>query len=293
MNILNKISVYLEMMRRNNCLMASFAALLAVIIASGLLPDISTKETLTTGRVLVAVLSILLMVFLVTGAGNVLNDFYDIEIDRINRPDRALPSGRVTPREAVILSTVCFVIGVLIGWWINIYALVIGVINITLLILYAGKLKQTVLLGNMTVAYLTGSTFLFGGAFFGSEGFLTMIPLFLLSFLLTAAREIVKDIEDMEGDRACGAVTFPIRYGEKNGGYLAAFFMILGGILCPLPYLIGYFGYGYLIVISVAALMLIYSLYLLLVKKDYTKTSRLLKISMFVALISFIAGIIF
>jgi len=69
--------------------------------------------------------------------------------------------------------------------------------------------------------------------------------------------------------------------------------MILGGILCPLPYLIGYFGYGYLIVISVAALMLIYSLYLLLVKKDYTKTSRLLKISMFVALISFIAGIIF
>lgn len=291
MTVFSKISVRLEMMRWKNCLMAALAALLAVIVASRILPHDAVPPLLTVAA-LTGMTYICVMVFLATGAGNVLNDYYDIEIDRINRPERPLPSGRISPKSAFRTAAASFVIALVIAFLINTFAGLIGLINIAILILYARKLKQTILWGNLTVAYLTGSTFLFGGSFFGKEGIVAMFPLFLLSFLVTAAREIVKDIEDIAGDEAGGAVTFPIRFGEKAASYLAAAFAAAAAVLCPLPYVMDIFGVPYLIVIAFAGVALVYALWVLLARKDYTGSSKYLKIAMFVSLVSFIAGIV-
>lgn len=298
MNFFQKIVNYAELMRFKNAAMAGFATLIATIIANACInPGIEGFIELISGsyvlpnKTQLKLMSVFLMVFLATGGGNALNDFYDIEIDKINRPKRVLPSGRIKPKNAYIFAYSCFTIALILGFAINPFSGVIGVINVIVMIFYALVLKKTPLLGNLSVSFLVGTIFLFGGSFFGFEGIKIMIPLFLVAFFVTASREIVKDIEDIEGDKAKGASTFPIKCGEKKSAYLAAFFIIPAAICTPLPYIMGYLSIYYLIAIIPVAIGMIYAIYELLIKKDYTKSSKILKISMLVALFSFIAGL--
>ena len=167
---------------------------------------------------------IFLAVFLITGAGNVVNDYYDREIDAVNRPKRPIPSGRISPKSALNYSLVLFAAGCLLASLVNQLCLLVAAFNSVILFFYARNLKTTPLAGNLCVAYLTGSTFLFGGATAGQVGLLANKVPFLLSFLATMSREIAKDIEDVEGDRLGGAKTLPILAGEKLSAALAAAF---------------------------------------------------------------------
>lgn len=234
---------------------------------------------------------IFLMVFLATGAGNMLNDYYDVDIDRINKPNRPLPSGRIKLKEAVYSTILCFSVALLIAFKINPTAGIIGFVNVFILIWYAKSLKRTVLLGNLSIAYLTGSTFLFGASFFGTDGIIVMLPLAVLAFLATAAREIVKDIEDVKGDAEDGAVTFPIKYGRKPAAYLASVFGFLAVLLSPLPYVMGIMTKTYFVVLFFGILCFFYAIYVLLKKKNYAESSKFFKIAMFMALAAFIAGL--
>ena len=96
--------------------------------------------------------------------GNVINDYYDRQIDAVNRPDRPIPSKRIQPRTAFYYSIILFAAGCLLAGLAGLMCLVIAVFNSILLFFYARNLKATPLLGNLSVSYLTGSTFLFGGA---------------------------------------------------------------------------------------------------------------------------------
>jgi len=288
MNVVSKIRTYLELMRYGNCVMAGVSSLAAVFITAFIL-DYPINENLF--RVICNLFYIFLMVFLVTGAGNMLNDYYDIEIDRVNKPNRPLPSGRVGLKEAFRLTVACFLIALLLALAISPAAAIIGFVNTFILIWYAKSLKRTVLIGNLTIAYLTGSTFLFGASFLGVEGILVMFPLALLAFLATAAREIVKDIEDIEGDSKDGAVTFPIKYGERPSAYLAALFGFTAVLLSPLPYFMDILSVKYFYVLILGIFCLLYAIYSLLHKKNYTVSSKFFKYAMYLALGAFIAGL--
>ncbi|NYT06799.1 MAG: UbiA family prenyltransferase [Methanomicrobiales archaeon] len=143
-------------MRPANAVIAGFAAILGYFIASG---------TLVPG-----VLLIWAAVVLVTAGGNTINDYFDAGIDRINRPDRPIPSGEVREREAWNLSFVLFAAGILMTAFTNILCVVIAIFNSLLLFLYAARLKRSCLFGNLAVSYLSASIFLFGGAYLGWEG---------------------------------------------------------------------------------------------------------------------------
>ncbi|WNY25847.1 geranylgeranylglycerol-phosphate geranylgeranyltransferase [Methanolapillus millepedarum] len=287
--LIQKAKDYLELMRYKNCVMAGFSSVVAVFIAASILDSaVSDIYSLYDAFIL---LDIFIMVFLASGAGNVLNDYYDIDIDRVNKPNRPLPAGRVSLTEAVYLAIAGFSVALLIAFLINPIAGVFGFLNVFMLIWYAKSLKRTILIGNLSIAYLTGSTFLFGAAFFGWDGIFALLPLAVLAFFATASREIVKDIEDIKGDAEDGAVTFPIKYGEKPAAYLAAAMGIFAMILSPMPYFMGEMGVYYLYALIPVELCFLYTVYVL-VKKDYTKASKLLKIAMLLALVAFIVGII-
>lgn len=288
MNLIQKIFTYLEFMRYKNGAMAGLSSVIAVFIVSSILNYPLEGDLFYNFRHL---FYIFLMVFLATGAGNMLNDYYDVDIDRINKPNRPLPSGRISLRGAVFLTIFCFSVALLIAFLINPVSGILGFINVFILIWYAKILKRTVLLGNLSIAFLTGSTFLFGASFFGTDGVLVMIPLFLLAFLATAAREIVKDIEDIKGDAEDGAVTFPIQYGEKPAAYLASAFGFLAVLLSPLPYLMGILSAKYFLVLFVAVFCFFLAIYALLKQKDYARSSKYFKIAMFGALAAFIVGL--
>ena len=287
MTLIQKFVTYLEFMRYKNCAMAGVSSLAAVFISAFIL-DYSLDGNFF--YVIRHLFYIFFMVFLATGAGNMLNDYYDVGIDKINKPNRPLPSGRIGMKEAFRLTIACFVLGLLLSIIITPAATIIGFINIFILIWYAKSLKRTILIGNLTIAYLTGSTFLFGASLFGLEGIIVILPLALLAFLATAAREIVKDIEDIKGDSADGAVTFPIRYGEKPAIYLAAAFGFLAVLLSPLPYFMETLTVHYLYALIFGIFCFFYAIYAL-AKRDYAKSSKMFKIAMFLALAAFVVGL--
>jgi geranylgeranylglycerol-phosphate geranylgeranyltransferase len=234
---------------------------------------------------------VFITVFLITGAGNAINDYFDSGIDAINRPGRPIPSGRIKKESAFGFSIALFAGGIMIAHFIgesNI-PLIIAVINSLLLYLYAFSLKRKVFVGNLSVSYLSGSTFLFGGAAYGGKGIEITIILFFLSMLATLAREIVKAIEDIEGDRKDGAMTLPIRIGERPSAYIASLVGLLAVGLSPVPYYMGLFSRQYLFAVGVADLIFIYAV-LLILRNEPSASSRYFKIAMFFALIAFIAG---
>ncbi|OPX66188.1 MAG: Digeranylgeranylglyceryl phosphate synthase [Methanoregulaceae archaeon PtaB.Bin056] len=207
------------MIRPLNATVAGCAAIIGYLMATG---------TLVTGAVI-----LFLVVFLVTGAGNAINDYFDVEIDRINRPDRPIPSGAASAKGVFVYSSILFIAGITLSLLTNPFCIAIAVANSLLLIWYAASLKRTPGAGNAAISYLTASIFLFGGAYAGPEGLLVVTPLALITFFAMLAREIWKDAEDLEGDRAQGADTLPIRIGVPPAIRLG-FVFLAGAIFASL-----------------------------------------------------------
>ncbi len=220
-----------------------------------------------------------------TGAGNSVNDFFDASIDAINNPERPIPSGRLSKRQVAFFSMILFSLAVFITLFLSMLAIIIGIVNLVLLIIYSSHLKGVPLIGNLAVGYLTGSTFLFGGVSVGG-GEKTLI-LFLLAALVTVSREIIKDIEDIEGDKKQGTNTLPQIIGEKKSLYISSFFMICGIILSPIPIAIG-FNLLYLGFIIPTNILGVISLFYAI--NSPSKSQKLLKIAMIIAIIGFLVG---
>lgn len=269
-----------ELMRYKNCAMAGLAAVVGAAIAYGAAPGDMLWMPL-----------IFVSVFLITGGGNAVNDYFDAAIDAINRPERPIPSGRIKRENAFSTAMALFAAGIIVAYFTGktLIPFFIAVFNSLLLFFYASSLKRKVFIGNMSIAYLTGSTFLFGGAAYGQEGLRITLVLFFLSMLATLAREIVKAIEDMEGDRREGAVTLPIRIGGRPSAYIASAVGVLAVGLSPLPYVMGLFNGYYLFAVGIADLIFLYAV-LLILKNNPPASSKYFKVAMFFALVAFIAG---
>ena len=275
---------YIEILRPGNAMMGAIAIILVAII------DRSFN---------VPIILAMLAVFFETAAGNVINDYFDYNIDLINKPERPIPSGRISLTAGRNYGYLLFLLGTLCGFLIsfltdNWIPFVIVLIADVVLYLYAYKLKTAPLIGNLTVGFMTGFGFVFGGFCLNNPTIiLTSIYLGFFAFVMTTARELVKDIEDMEGDKAEGAKTLPILYGERITAILAFVLIIIDCALCPLLYFNQIFGFYYLIVIAIAVILFIYSAIMIIRNQERAtaaKVSKYLKIGMLIAFVAFIFG---
>ncbi len=275
---------YVEILRPGNALMGAIAIILVAII----------DKTLS-----IPIILAMIAVFFETAAGNVINDYFDYNIDLINKPERPIPSGRISLENGrnygyflFLAGTVCgFIISYMTNNWIP-FAIVL--IADVILYLYAYTLKTTPLIGNLTVGFMTGFGFVFAGFTINNPNIImTSIYLGFFALVMTTAREIVKDIEDMEGDKADGARTLPILIGEKIPAYIAAALAIIDSALCPILYYNHIFGFYYLIVIAIAVAIFLYCSASIIKSQDRqtaAKVSKYLKIGMLIAFVAFIAG---
>lgn len=236
------VSAFVRITRPHNAVVAGFTALIGYLVATG---------TLILPSLLLAA-----VVALITAAGNVINDVYDIDIDRINRPDRPIPSGAISLSGAKIYAVALFAGGIALATLTTALCLLIALANALILILYAAWLKRTPGIGNVAVAYLTASVFLFGGAFAGIEGLIQNISLAAIAFLATLAREILKDAEDVDGDAAGGARTLPMIVGIRRTG-LFAFACACGAVLASLLPTGDWWGPFYLAAIAVVDIIIL------------------------------------
>jgi len=264
----------------------SFVAGLAAIVA----------YLIDTGTVIPESLLLFFIVALITAAGNVINDFFDAEIDAINRPDRPIPSGAVSKGAARGFALTLFLAGILVSFFTNSLCAGIAIFNSILLIAYAAKFKSTPLIGNIVVAYLSASIFLFGGALNGIEGLIHIIPIAAITFFAMLCRELLKDAEDVEGDRAGGADTVPIRIGIKKTSEVACITAVLAVAASFIPYF--WWGIWYLagilvvdIIIIIAALRALGCETPLCVKAS--NASSFLKAGMFASLVVFTLSAVF
>lgn len=275
---------YIEILRPGNALMGAISIILVALI----------DKTISIPVVLA-----MLAVFFETAAGNVINDYFDYKIDLINKPDRPIPSGRISLKNGrnygyflFFMGTVCgFFISYLTNNWIP-FAIVL--FADVVLYLYAYKLKSTPLLGNLTVGFMTGFGFVFGGFSINNPTIImTSIFLGFFALVMTTAREIIKDIEDIEGDKADGARTLPILIGAKKPAILAAILIVVDSALCPLLYYYHVFRILYLPVIAIAVVLFIYSAIIILKSQERevaAKASKNLKIGMLIAFVAFVFG---
>ena len=214
-----------------------------MIIASAILGTLHETDT---------VILVLAAVMCYTGAANALNDVVDFKIDLINRPMRPLPSRFVQKRTALFMSIFLFSIGTMLCLELSETAKVIGiVIAMPFMVIYTKFLKGIPLVGNITIAFILGLSFLFCGAAFNNMSPM-WIPM-ILAFGLTLVRELVKDIADMDGDKSAGHRTFPITAGIEKAIQLSIFLSACIGVGAFIPYLNGTYGiwYGILLILGV------------------------------------------
>ncbi|WP_422360684.1 geranylgeranylglycerol-phosphate geranylgeranyltransferase [Reichenbachiella sp.] len=158
---------------------------------------------------------LVLSTVIIAAAGYYINDYYDIKIDLINKPERVIVGNTIKRRPVMIAHTTLNALGILLGAIVSLW---IGVINLTcafLLWWYSNQLKRLPFIGNFVVALLTGSTLLVLLVYYRSLDLLTMVYA-LFAFGITLIREIIKDIEDMEGDANYDGLTLPVVLGLRK-----------------------------------------------------------------------------
>ena len=226
-------------------------------------------------------------------SGNIINDIYDVEIDKINRSSRPLPSGKISYKEALVLYFTFLLLSLIISLFINIPAFFIVILATLVLFLYSKYLKRIPLIGNITVAFLTGLVFIYGGI--AVENYDAAIIPALFAFLINFMREIVKDMQDVKGDEKAGVISFPIKYGFQKSKILSLVVSILLILFTFYPFLIQLYRIEYFIIVMVIVNpLLIYANKILFEdhsEKNLEKVSIILKLNMMIGLIAIFVGV--
>lgn len=226
---------------------------------------------------------------LVTAGGNTVNDIFDIDIDRINRPERPLVSGRLSVRSAKYFYIVCTIAGLVLSAAVNIWTLLIAIVAAALVFLYSLKFKRIILAGNLIVALVTAMAFIYGGAAVGDLR--DVYPAAVFAFLTNLIREIIKDAEDVKGDGETGVRTIATRFGTKASTWIS---IALTFILLFVAW--GVFQLGILPVqfLTVCGLTIfpigIYITYLLITRSGFSEASFGYKLMMIFGLVALIVG---
>ena len=270
---------FLQIIRPLNSLMMGFA----VIVGASLVSRLSFTSNLLLGFV---------TSFTLTAASMVINDFYDRKIDAINEPNRPIPRGDVSPKQALIFAIALSLLGFTAAFKTNLPSLVLAVIAWIISIAYITEGKGTGLPGNFLVSATVVIPFVYGGLAVGQLETSTLLFVAIV-FLSNTGREITKGIVDVEGDRSHNIKTIAVTQGEHTAAIVAAVFSLLAVSLSPLPWMWGIVSDWFLPPVILTDLGLIVSSILLL--RDYSRTNakkiKNLSLAWFVTgLLAFILG---
>jgi 4-hydroxybenzoate polyprenyltransferase len=226
---------------------------------------------------------------LVAAAGYIINDYYDIKIDLINKPDRVVIGKKIPRRIALFLHSFFSSIGVGLGFLLNVKIGFVVFFSSFLLWLYSNNFKRLPFIGNVTVALLIGLAIELVNLLYRTDSYL-VIAYAAFSFFMTLVREIVKDMEDLKGDSTYGCKTLPIIWGlrkTKTFIYLltiafAALVFLLNDFYIKLP--VSYFGAFLFLPLVLLTVLLVKADTI----KDFRRISQLCKVILLLGIISMI-----
>jgi geranylgeranylglycerol-phosphate geranylgeranyltransferase len=167
-----------------------------------------------------------LIVILIVSFGFIVDDIRDFAIDKFEKPNNAIPSGRISYQSAIIMAILFATCSIIGASFLGTYSFVIILVNILLCISYSYLLRDIVIIRSLTIAYLTGSIITFGCVIAKGITFLHIF-VFSLIFLFTCAQEILYAVIDYDVDRMNNFPTSATALGIKKSLKLFGFFLLL------------------------------------------------------------------
>ena len=270
---------YIALTRPGNVVLTAVAVVAGSFIAAG--------DSILDFQVEIVIASLAAM--MLVGGGNALNDYNDRESDKENHPNRPIPAGLINADEALVYSRILLSIGLLIVLFglANKLPFIIALIGTVTLISYENNLKALGLSGNMAVGFMSGAVFLYAGMVVNDPG--PTLWMFGLAFLATVAREIVKDIQDLEGDT--DRFTLPARIGIAKSLFVTGFLLVVAWSLSftAITQFSGMASNAYAIGVSIANVIMLIG-FQNARNGDYFSGQKKIKQGMGVAMLAFIAA---
>lgn len=241
------------------------------------------KETIYDVQLLMLSISTVL----IAAAGYIINDYYDVKIDYINKPERVVIGKDITRRYAILFHVLLSALGILIGLYLSWRIAAVNVLSVFLLWLYSNNLKRLPFIGNLTVAVLTGASIYVVDILYRTNNPL-VIMYALFAFFMTLVREIIKDMEDLRGDNTFGCKTLPIVLGIRKTKMIIYIILIIFSITVivlnrlyeALP-----FRY-YLVLLFIPLVWLFFRLLRADMKKDFSWLSTFCKLIMLLGILT-------
>ena len=298
MGFMEKLGALIELIRLHNLLVAALTTLIGYTAVS-VYSSTSLFDYPYT-------LYVVLVVVLVAAGGYVINDYYDIDTDKLAKPWRPIPSGRISRKQALIMAWILFLSGIMLSFVLDLVIFIFTVVNALLVYEYSRWIKRTGFPGNLVVALNSSATILMGVL---AKSLLlkieipvvTLIPA-VISFLLVLGREIVKGIEDYYGDKESCYLTIPVSLGVCKASKIASLILVGVIIVSPIPYLYGGYNILYMVLALFVDAIIINTIVSYarfwhdcsmrqLIKVSSTMRSRL-KVAFLIGSLAFIFGVI-
>ncbi len=275
---MGKLGGFVRLIRPLNCAMMGFAVFVGALLAS--------PQQLSGNWI--GVVFGFFTGFLLCAAAMTINDYYDRAIDSINEPARPIPSGSISPREALVFVAVLSTAGFAFALFVSLLCLVVAVASMVITGTYLTIGKKSGLPGNFLVSACVAIPFIYGSVTVVGTVGLNVLFFASLAFLSNTGREITKGIVDVKGDSAEGVKTLAVRYGEKSAAATAAAFYIAAVALTPVTWLLGLVSVWFIPLVLVTDIGLIVCAVLLLKDHSREKSRKIKKI----VLLLFITGLL-
>jgi geranylgeranylglycerol-phosphate geranylgeranyltransferase len=274
---MGKFRDYVNLIRPNVCLLAVFGVIVGYLLS----PISDSRQFPDNMKFFAAVLA----AFLVCGAGNVINDYFDYKIDKINAPNRPIPSGTIKRKNALIFYIALSIIGLALAFYVSTQFFEIALVNVVVLSAYGWKLKRSLYMKNAAVSWLSSSSFVAGGLVENVWITPAIAMISVISFLGTFSREVFKDVEDMKGDKKQRVRTFATIFGKTNAVNIASFLVLIALISVTSPYFTGTYPPVYMLAASPGIVLGLFAIYF---RKNAGRSQKSLKMSMYCVVIAFI-----
>lgn len=277
-------SEFLALVRPINSFMIGTAVLVGMAVIS--------PTSLTSIRAVIG----FLVGFLISAFAMVINDIYDVEIDRVNDPGRPIASGRISRRTGVVFAVLLLIAGLSSSLLLTTSNFVIALIFAIISWGYSFWGKRNGFLGNMMVAASMAVPFIFGGVAAVAGDDISLIYLWslaLMAFLSGTGREVIKGIADVRGDQERGIRSIALSRGNETASIVGGILLSVAILTSFLPYLIQVVGIVYLLLVLVPNTIFLYTTWRILRDNspaNAEKVKTLALVGMVAGLVAFLLG---
>lgn len=281
MTTVQKIKAIVQLLRVDLSFAAGISVVVGEIVAMGSFPSVYQM-----------ILGFAVGFFISTSA-LILNDYFDIEIDKINVPTRPLPSGIIKPYEVVLLSIISTMIGLLAAFFISYTALIVAAVFWIIGFLYNWKFKRTGLPGNLMVSSSVAITFIFGGIVVGNPWNVIVWCFSAIAFFIDLGEEIASDAMDMAGDKKINSKSIAISRGKDSAIKISSASFLIVVFTSFIPVIFRWLGTAYLAMILIMDTIIIFSTFKLLKSQSIDegrRYTRLIYLGATFGLLAFIVG---